>query len=259
VRQAATKEPTIGRPPISDDAGPATIDVIYGAAVRLMAERGYHGTSLRDIATAANLRISSVYYHYPSKQSMLLAIIRRTMADLTTEVTDAVAGAGADPVEQFKAAIAGHVRFHAHRREEAFITDTELRSLDAESLEEVLGLRDAYERIVTDILRFGRAAGVFEIGDETVVKNALFTSMTGVAAWYRPEGRLSADAIASEVAELFLRSLAPSGATATRAGSGTHASRRAPAGRSSRSAARPTRPAASPQRSAPARRRSGGG
>jgi AcrR family transcriptional regulator len=171
-----------------------------------MAERGYHGTSLRDIATAAGLRISSVYYHYPSKQDILLAVIRRTMDDLTTTVSHAVEAADEDPAAQLTAAIGAHILFHIDRRKEAFVTDSEIRSLDETSLAEVIGRRDEYDALFLRIMRAGRRSGAFTIGDETVTKNVLLTTMTSVADWYREEGRLSPTDIADEVAILFLRS-----------------------------------------------------
>ena len=185
--------------------------MIYDSAVRLVAQRGYHGTSLRDIAAGANLRISSVYYHYPSKQDILLAVIRRTMADLGTAVSEAIDAAVADATERLTAAIRAHILFHTARSAEAFIVDSEIRSLDPESLAEVIALRDAYEELFLGILRDGQKSGVFAMGDETVTKNALLTTMTGVADWYRTGGRLSPEKVADEVAELFLRSFGVSG------------------------------------------------
>ena len=185
--------------------------MIYDSAVRLVAQRGYHGTSLRDIATSANLRISSVYYHYPSKQDILLAVIRRTMADLSAAVSTAIDTAGSDPSARLTAAIRAHILFHTARSAEAFIVDSEIRSLDPESLAEVVALRDAYEKLFLKILRAGRRSRAFHMGDETVTKNALLTALTGVADWYRIGGRLSPDRVADEVAELFLRSFCISG------------------------------------------------
>jgi AcrR family transcriptional regulator len=179
--------------------------VVYEAAVVLMARRGYHGTSLRDIANAANLRVSSVYYHYPSKQDILLAIVRRTMSDLTDKVSSAVVEAGDDPADQLAAAIGAHVLFHAQRPAEAFIADSEIRSLDPVSLSEVIALRDAYERIFLDALVLGHERGVMTLGDATIVKNAMLSATTGVATWYRDNSRLTPEQIAREMASLFLQ------------------------------------------------------
>ena len=180
--------------------------MIYDSAVRLIAQRGYHGTSLRDIAAAANLRISSVYYHYPSKQDILLAVIRRTMTDLGAEVSAAIDAAGSEASSQLTAGIRAHILFHTARSAEAFITDSEIRSLDPDSLAEVIALRDAYEKLFLGVLRAGRKSSAFVMGDETVTKNALLTTMTGVADWYRAGGRLSPEKVADEVSQLFLRS-----------------------------------------------------
>src|ERR1700727_2967628 len=61
----------VGRPRREDNRGR---DVL-AAAVELFAGRGFDATSIRDIATAAQVQPASVYYHYPSKEALLVAIV----------------------------------------------------------------------------------------------------------------------------------------------------------------------------------------
>ena len=59
-----------------------TIERIRSAAVDLMFERGFHGTSMREVAARVGIQMSSLYHHYPSKQSLLVDIMESTMNDL---------------------------------------------------------------------------------------------------------------------------------------------------------------------------------
>lgn len=57
--------------------GPATAERILAAGEALFAERGYHGTTLRDVATRVGLRIPSLYNHFPSKDALYAAVLER--------------------------------------------------------------------------------------------------------------------------------------------------------------------------------------
>ena len=50
-------------------------DKILAAAVQLFAEYGYHAATMRDIAQIAGIQAASIYYHYPSKQTLLVEIM----------------------------------------------------------------------------------------------------------------------------------------------------------------------------------------
>jgi AcrR family transcriptional regulator len=54
---------------------------IRTAAVEMFTERGYDKTSLREIADRVGITKASLYYHYPSKQALLLAIVEPFLAD----------------------------------------------------------------------------------------------------------------------------------------------------------------------------------
>jgi AcrR family transcriptional regulator len=177
---------------------------IYEAAVELISARGYHGTSQRAIADAVGLQMSSLYHYFASKHDLLLEIMVRPMRDLISAVDQAVAGAGQAPELRLRAAIRGHILFHADRRQEAFLLDSELRALEPAGRELVIKLRDQYEQIFTDILQQGAAAGVFDLPDIEITVFMLMAMCTGVATWYRPGGRLPLETIADIYTDLFL-------------------------------------------------------
>lgn len=193
---AASRTSATASPPRTDRA-------IYDAAVRLIYERGYHGTSLRAVATEVGVQMSSLYYHFPSKQDLLMAIMNRAMNDLIDTVEGAVSRA-TGPEERLRSAIRAHVLFHAERRKEAFIVDAELRALEPANRGLVVELRDRYEGVFAAILREGAEQGVFRVPDAKLAVFALMAMCTGVAVWYRPGGGLSLERIADIYTDLFL-------------------------------------------------------
>ena len=159
------------------------------------------------------LRMSSLYYHFPSKQDLLAEIMTRSMQDLIATVERAVAAAKGDgPEQELRAAIRGHILFHAERRKEAFVLDNELRGLKPGGRDLVIKLRDRYEQIFADILRDGALQGGLRIRDLRLTVFALLAMCTGVAVWYQPGGRLSLKQIADIYTDLALHGvLATSG------------------------------------------------
>ena len=61
-----------------------TRDAIRDVAVELFAQHGYERTSLREIAERLGMTKAALYYHYPSKQALLLSIIEPLISEWKT-------------------------------------------------------------------------------------------------------------------------------------------------------------------------------
>jgi AcrR family transcriptional regulator len=185
-----------------DDATESTTrQAVYDEMVRSVYDRGYHATSLRQVSRAVGIQMASIYYYFPSKQDLLVEIMHRTMEDLTASVTIAVAGAGPDPTARIEAAIASHISFHTNRRFEAFVVDSELRSLDPGRRATITEMRDRYEVIFAELLDEGRQTGSVSVDDVSLAVKALMAMCTEVSVWYRPDGRLSL----GEIVKIYTR------------------------------------------------------
>lgn len=176
---------------------------LYDAAVRLFAERGYHGTSVREIVGSVGVQPAAFYYHYPSKEYLLCEIMSRTLEELTVAVEEATADL-ATAEERLFAALHAHVTFHALHPLETFVTDSELRALPPADRKRIVRLRDRYESIFTSILEEGSASGEFLVHDAKVETYALMALATAVATWYSPRGRLSVARVAEIYGSLVL-------------------------------------------------------
>jgi AcrR family transcriptional regulator len=179
---------------------------ILRAAIVLFRERGYHGSSMRTLARRLRMEAASLYYHYPSKQDILFAILDRTLDELLAGVGRAVAAADG-PEARLRAAVRFHVLFHTDSQHEAFVSASELRSLTPGNLRLVLTRRDEYERVFRGLLAAGVRAGAFQVSDVRLTAMAILTMCTGVATWFSERGRLAPDAIAERYVEMILRSV----------------------------------------------------
>ncbi|KQW52933.1 TetR family transcriptional regulator [Nocardioides sp. Root1257] len=180
-----------------------TVERVQAAALALFAERGYHGTGIRQLADAAGLSSASLYHYMGTKEELLVAIMRGSL----TELLDAAEAAAtlADPQARLVALVELHVRTHASAPERTRVVDDEVNALSTAARDEVVGLRDRYEGLWQDTLDEGVATGAFEVGSTAVVRRALLEMCSGVARWWTPAGDLDPDALAAEYAGLALR------------------------------------------------------
>lgn len=169
-------------------------------AVQTFVAHGYHGTSTRTLAAAANMSVPGLYHHFASKQAIIVAIMDHAMDELWRRSTAALTEAGPDLDQQLRLHVECLALFHAHRKELAFLAATELRSLEAAARARHIAARDRQERLLVEILRRGTADGVFVTTDPRQAARALITMCTGVSQWFDAAGPLSAAEIAEDYA-----------------------------------------------------------
>ena len=171
-------------------------ETIKSVAIDLFFQKGYFATSISDIARGSGIQKASIYYHYASKEELLFSIQKTTMEDLTACLKTGIAK-GRDTEAKMRMAVHTHVRFHLERQKENFIANSELRGLTQEHLQVIVQKRDEYEHIFQNIIQNGIREGVFSPGDVKILSYAILTLCTAGAAWYKPDGRLSVDEIAT--------------------------------------------------------------
>jgi AcrR family transcriptional regulator len=177
---------------------------IRRAAIALFRARGFHGTSVRQLAEAADMESASLYYHYPSKQSLLMDLFHHTMNELIEGAEQAIASQ-VDATARLRAAVLFHVRFHIHRQDEATISHSELRALIDPDRAAIIAKRDRYERLFRNVLESGREEGVFEFEDAALTSTAMLMMCSGVSDWFGGRGRLSAQTVAGCYVDMALR------------------------------------------------------
>ncbi|MFD9892968.1 TetR/AcrR family transcriptional regulator [Amycolatopsis sp. NPDC059027] len=179
---------------------------VRAAAVKLFAAKGFHGTGIRDLAQEAELSSASLYHYMGTKEDLLVDIMTTALRRLLDAARQAVAES-AGPVTRVRTLVALHVLAHAVQPEETRVVDNEVDALSDESRERVVALRDDYEKLWSDAIEEGVAAGVFHTTHPAVTRLALLEMCNGVARWYSPRGPLSLDQLAAHYAELALRVL----------------------------------------------------
>ena len=74
-----------GRPPGQSPQGAAARDRLYETAIRMISERGYEATTLREIAKDAHVSVGLLYRYFPSKQAVIIALYEELSRDFARQ------------------------------------------------------------------------------------------------------------------------------------------------------------------------------
>ena len=196
---AGTGRPAAPRPP----QGPGE-EGILAAAVAVMAEKGYHGTSVRDIAVRAGLSPGALYYHFESKQQLLATIMERGIEELLRRTRAALAAAGDDPADRLRAIVRTHVLFHLEDQRGTMLGTSELRALEEPTRSRHLDKRHRQQRLFDEVVAQGAERGAFGTPIPLEASRAVVVMCTGVAGWFSPDGPLTRAEIALRYERLAL-------------------------------------------------------
>jgi TetR/AcrR family transcriptional regulator, cholesterol catabolism regulator len=193
---------------------PATRRQILDVAAKLFRENGVAATTLRDVAQRCGIKAASIYYHFGSKDEILLEVLDFGIERIFSSVKEAVARLPRDaPFEKkLRAAIHAHV-------ESFFVygdyTATNIRVFGQAPKgvqKRNLALRDRYERWWKELFDDGRKRGALRAGlDLGIVRLFLFGAMNRTVEWYRPGGDLDLEELTGRFADIVLRGIGARG------------------------------------------------
>ncbi|MDL9937584.1 TetR/AcrR family transcriptional regulator [Gordonia sp. ABSL1-1] len=187
---------------------PTTLSPILVAAKKAFHQRGFHGTSTRDIASRAGVSLPTLYYHHENKQGILVAVLQAGVESSLARVRAAVAE-GHTPVEQLSNAIEAIV-IHMTADLELAATAGEFRYVEADHPRraDYVAVRSEMEDLISDILRRGIDAGDFHIDqDIKETQRYLLGACQAVTIWYRPDGARTPAEVARSYAATSLRAV----------------------------------------------------
>lgn len=180
---------------------------VVAAAGRLFAERGYHGTSMRDLGKELGLLGSSLYSHVESKQDLLVDVVGEGSMLFEASAGKAIGHDG--PASDVLAAlISGHVDVVLDHLDVARTFLNEARMLDHDHRARVVEARDHYEGTFREVLRRGVADRSFR-SDVDPKTDAIFilSILNAVERWYDPSGELNRADLVRELTDFVQRGL----------------------------------------------------
>src|SRR6059036_2631126 len=180
------------------------LDHLLARAARVFADKGYHPTTMRDLAAASGMSLAGMYYYVRGKEELLAKIQERCFTRVLDGAERAVAARTGDPVERLQAFIRHHVTFFAQHM-------AEMKVLSHEPDRSVSALKRRYVDLLETLLR--DAAPEETAVQRSAAAYALFGMMNWIYNWYDPAGEIDPGRLADLIARIFVGGFAEARST----------------------------------------------
>ncbi|MBB5936338.1 TetR/AcrR family transcriptional regulator [Streptomyces zagrosensis] len=182
---------------------------LLDAATKLFAERGYDRTSVQEIVEAAGVTKGALYHYFGSKDDLLHEVYGRVLR-LQQERLDALAGADAPVERRLRDAAADVVVTTIENLDDTKIFFRSMHQLSPEKHKQVRAERRRYHERFRALIEEGQRSGVFSADTPAdLVVDYHFGSVHHLGTWYHPDGPLTPQQVADQLADLLLRALRP--------------------------------------------------
>lgn len=178
-------------------------DIIIKTAGQLFREKGYEGTSVRDLADAVGLQSGSLFFHFGSKEEILVSLLEGGLKRAVAIVDRHLANASS-PEEKLSAILHGHLQaILAEERDAFYVVLRDWRTLSPPSRKKVIALRDEYESHIARALEELAQTGLIP-NNTRLFRLFLLGALNWTVQWYRPDGNLTIEQLADGFLELMV-------------------------------------------------------
>ncbi|MFI9404305.1 TetR family transcriptional regulator [Nocardia sp. NPDC052316] len=177
---------------------------LLDAAVVAFAERGFHGSTTRDITSIAGLSTAAIYVHHRSKEELLYQISRAGHLDTLARIRAALASS-THPREQLIALVRDFAIHHARAHTVARIINYELAALSPDHQREIKDIRRIIDAEVRTLIERGVAEGCFDNPNPHMAAVAILSLGIDLARWYRDDGAWTPEDLGDYYVDLALR------------------------------------------------------
>lgn len=175
---------------------------IFVAAADIFWSKGYHATSMNDVADAMGLRKASLYHHVENKETLLYEMSLSSMQHM---IDAAMSARSADPETHLREIIALHVEALLRDRSPHATALVELRSLSPDHRQHVTDLRGRYDKLIDEAIRVVQTTTHRWPGISTrTVRLAMLGMLNWTVFWFSEDGPEKPSHIARDFTDVFM-------------------------------------------------------
>jgi AcrR family transcriptional regulator len=164
-------------------------EFVLGAAARLFRQKGFDKTTVKEIAEACDMLPGSLHYRYPSKESILVDLMRLALEQASTALSEAIRGES-EPLEQLRQGINAHLELLVGGSDMVYVLLFEWRSLQGQSRKEMIDLRDRYELLWSAMIQSLSSQNLIRADvDRDLLRLIGLGALNWVATWFNEGGR----------------------------------------------------------------------
>ena len=178
---------------------------VLDEAARVFAQRGFAAASVREIVQPVGMLPGSLYYHFPTKDDLLVAVYQEGVRRILANVDGAIAGL-ADPWERLEAACVAHLQSILNQTNYSQVV-IRIRPGDAGPVEEKLtALRNSYEQRFSELMA---EIPAIETASRSDLRLFLMGALNWSQTWFRDDGALAPEQIARRLIRLLRSGMDP--------------------------------------------------
>jgi len=181
-------------------------ELILAEAAKLFKDRGYSGTSMRDLAGQVGMEAASMYNHIKSKDELLDTICFRISDTYISQLTE-IERTAIPYSEKIKSLVRLHIRLMVEDSAAVSVANHDWKYLPEPRLTEFKQARKNYEKGFAALIEAGIAAGEFRPVNVSVALFTVLSAVRWVELWYRPGRGLTADELESNILTVLLGGL----------------------------------------------------
>ncbi len=175
---------------------------ILKTSAKIFAEKGFHRTSVRDIARATRMSLAGLYYYFTTKEELLYLIQEHCFLTLLQRWEQA-SKANTDVRARIGIFAENHLSFFWHNMHEMKVMAHEDESLTGEFQDKILVLKRRYVKVLMDLIEeLRKQEGGGEV-DLRVATFSLFGMMNWIYTWYQAKRDLPLPALIEQMLRIF--------------------------------------------------------
>ncbi len=174
---------------------------IVRIGAKLFSQKGYHGTTLDEIARELGITKAALYRYVKGKGEIIKEISKKNVMRMQQSVN--ISKLDLSPKEKLHLLIKYHVAFSAESADEANILFGQTSALPKRSRETVNHWKKKVELALQQILDEGNKQGYFAIDDIQITSFAILGLCNWTYNWYSPEGRLTPEEISNKLIDFI--------------------------------------------------------
>ncbi|WP_077213434.1 TetR/AcrR family transcriptional regulator [Bacillus dakarensis] len=177
---------------------------ILRSAATVFAEKGYHGTTMEEVAAKLLMTKGSMYYYFKNKDDLLFHCNKMVM-DISIQTIQDIIDSDQSPTEKLEKAIKAHIKFATSEKSMFMVMDKPNQNFLDDYLPEILELRSQYDKCFDQILVEGIEKDEFDKVDTKMIRMIILGALNWIQQWYKPEGQLSGEEISEAFAAYLLK------------------------------------------------------
>ena len=179
---------------------------IYRVIAHLFAHKGYHSTSMREIAREVGMNQSSLYHYFASKEDILFTLMNDAM-DNVLATLEKISAASRSPEEKLRDVLGFYTKYYAGDQERLTLLVNEINSLNDEYRLTLVQKQRRYVHLIESILRELAGQGRMKRINPAVATFAFFGMVHYTIKWYHRDGPVSPDELAELFVEIFTKGI----------------------------------------------------